>query len=121
VSCFFRIDDQDVWNPSNSVGKLFLATSEAIQVEFGPPSGMGEIIDDECEVDGDTFTDFVTALLARYETSNNRALRFLLEGVIAIGLVMLDRAGRPITVVHPDYEEFWRQRRESVARGMPRG
>ncbi|MFJ4871267.1 DUF6086 family protein [Streptomyces sp. NPDC088757] len=120
VSCFFRVDDQDVWNPSNSVARIFLSTARGISEEFTLPSGLGKIINDECEVNGDEFSAFATELLVRYERSNNKPLKELLEGVIAISLVMLDRAGRDVgTIVELD--DAWLLKREGFARSMPRG
>ncbi|MFJ4336838.1 DUF6086 family protein [Streptomyces sp. NPDC088915] len=120
VSCFFRLDDQEVWNPSNSVARIFLSTAHGIGEEFSRASGLGKVIDDECEVDGYEFSAFVTELLVRYERSNNKPLKELLESVIAIGLVMLDRAGRDVgTIV--ELNDAWLLKREGFARSMPRG
>ncbi|MFB7586475.1 DUF6086 family protein [Streptomyces sp. NPDC056169] len=120
MSCFFRLNEQDVWNPSNSVARLFLSTANGIGEEFSRNPGLGRIIDDECEVDANEFSVFTTELLARYERSNNQPLKALLEGVIAIGLVMLDRAGYRIDTT-VELDDTWLLRRENFAQSMPRG
>ncbi|MCZ0980312.1 DUF6086 family protein [Streptomyces diastatochromogenes] len=120
MSCFFLCDNQDVWNPSNTVARLFVSTAEEIQHEFSLPTGLSRIMDDECEVDGEVFSAFISSLLVRYDRSNNLPLRGLLEGVISIGLVLLDRAGRPVGDLQ-NLSEFWQERRDDFAQSMPRG
>lgn len=121
MSCYFQAGDQDVWNPSNSVARVFIGQVAVLSEHIGKDSGLGPIIEDECEIDPEEFAGFVGALLEEYERSNNRPLRALLEGVLGIGLVLVERGGWPIPGADADSINTWRQRLDILWSGMPRG
>nr|WP_238420774.1 DUF6086 family protein [Streptomyces taklimakanensis] len=121
MSCFFRIGDNDVWNPANFVAKVFHAEALALAQVFGVPSGLGPIVDDECHIDGQTFTRFVMTLLHEHRKTNHSALKYLIEGVIGVGLVFLERAGESDGEVPQDIGDFWEERRRSLSRRMTQG
>ena len=96
MSQYFQVGDLVLWNPASRVAELFFRTSEAIAPTVGLPTGIAPEVADEYEIDLDTFTAFVDALVHRYLSSSHTILRSLLEGFTATALIMVERAGRNI-------------------------
>ncbi|MEV5708625.1 DUF6086 family protein [Actinoallomurus sp. NPDC052274] len=90
---YFQVDDRVLWNPSNGVARVFVRTAEVLVPEAELPTGLGPMVEDECQVDMAAFTAFVRALIGRYEASNHRILRSLMEDFIAVALVLVERGG----------------------------
>ncbi|WP_344633909.1 DUF6086 family protein [Streptomyces glaucosporus] len=121
MSCFFLIGDIDVWNPANTVARVFHAEASALAEVFGTPSGLGPVVDDECSIDGRDFAHFVEVLLSEHRRTSHPVLKALLEGVIGVGLVLLERAGGEGGAIARNAGEFWEDRRRSLSRRMTRG
>ncbi|QKV69815.1 MULTISPECIES: DUF6086 family protein [Streptomyces] len=121
MSCYFLSQGKDLWNPSNSVARIFVDQAIMLAKEMGLDSGIEGIIEDECEIHGDRFTAFLHALLLRHGKSNNQALRSLLEGVTAIGLVITERAGWDMPIADTGDNSFWDEKKTQLARSMPTG
>ncbi|MGO4430062.1 DUF6086 family protein, partial [Streptomyces sp. MCAF7] len=94
MSCFFQIEGKDVWNPSNFVAQLFIEEARALARSMGLESGIGDIVDDECELSTAEFLAFTAALTKRHWNTNNPTLKDLLSAVTGINCVLLDRAGQ---------------------------
>jgi hypothetical protein len=99
VSQYFQVDDLILWNPATRVAELFFRTSEALAPTVGLPTGIAPVVADEYEIDLDTFTVFVDALVRRYLSSSHTILRSLLEGFAATAIVMVERAGRHVSAL----------------------
>ncbi|XVJ76703.1 DUF6086 family protein [Streptomyces sp. JH002] len=110
-----------LWNPSNSAARIFVGHVLTLSNEMAIDSGVGEIIEDECEIDENAFSAFLHTLLLKHGNSNNQALRSLLEGVLAIGLVIAERAGWDMPGVSTGDNSFWEEKRAQLARSMPTG
>lgn len=121
MSCFFQIGDHAVWNPANFVARVFHAQALSLAQTFDVPSGIGPIIDDECHIDGRDFSHFVGILLCEHQRTNHVVLKSLLEGVIGVGLVLLDRADEDFEEIPRNAKEFWEEKRRSLSRKMTRG
>ncbi|UBU12594.1 DUF6086 family protein [Nonomuraea gerenzanensis] len=93
MSQYYQVGEQVLWNPSNGVSALFLRSAQALAPEAGLPTGLGPMRSDECQIDLETFTAFVGALVDRYERTNHPILHALMEGFIATALVLVQRAG----------------------------
>ncbi len=93
MSQYYQVGDHVLWNPSNGVSALFLRSAQALAPEAGLPTGLGPMRDDECQIELEVFTAFVSALVHRYERSNHAILHALMEGFIATALVLVQRAG----------------------------
>jgi hypothetical protein len=115
VSCFVDIDGDDVWSPANQVARLFIAQARAAAGVFGLDSGVGDVVEDQCSIDGKAFTAFVTTLLAEFERTNNTTLRRLTEGVLVVSLALLKRAGLP-----PEPPAHWHDQVETQEHRMPK-
>lgn len=77
-----------------------MRTGEAVAPLVGAPTGIGAMHADEYEVDLDLFVGFVDALVKCYLSSSHPILRSLLEGFLATALVLVDRAGRAVPLLH---------------------
>jgi hypothetical protein len=96
MSQYFHVGKLVLWNPSTRVAELFVRTSEAIAPTVELPTGIAPVVADDYEIDPDTFTVFVDALVRLYLSSSHLILRSLLEGFTATALVMVERAGRSV-------------------------
>ena len=120
VSQFFQVADEVVWNPSKAVAALFLRSAESLKPETELPTGIGPMRDDECSIDLDTFTQFIDALLTRYERSNHFVWRSLTEGFIATSLVLVERAGGSVASAEASAAHAWADLRRSHSQAMNR-
>jgi hypothetical protein len=93
VSQYFQVGDLILWNPASGIAELFFRAGEAIAPTVGVPTGIAPVVSDEYQIDLDTFTD---ALVHRYLSSSHTILSSLLEGFIAIAVVLVERAGRSV-------------------------
>lgn len=119
MSCYVSLDDHEVWNPSNTVARLFVAQATALGEIFNNGSGVGRIVDDEVQIDASQFAAFVASLVGEYERSNNHALRSLVEGFLGVSLVILERAQYSLSEFAQASREFWEVRTAEIARSMP--
>jgi hypothetical protein len=79
-------------------------------------SGLGDIVEDECQVDPRTFAAFTDRLVDWYQRTNNEALRSLIEGFTSIALVLLDRMGVEAASIKPEYADMWATERRRQAK-----
>ncbi|MGH4035201.1 DUF6086 family protein [Actinomycetota bacterium Odt1-20B] len=93
VSQYFGVGDDTLWNPSNTVARLFLRQVAVFEAELGLPSGIGPIENDECDIDPDVLGEFARTLLAHYRRTQHPVLAALCEGFLATLLVLAERAG----------------------------
>lgn len=121
MSCYFQVGDHEVWNPSNSLARAFLGQADALSRLVREDTGLGEIVEDECEIDPVAFPAFVDALVKAYQDSNNEALRALLKGFVSVALVLVDRMEVEVVSIRPEYADMWAAEREAQATSMPRG
>lgn len=121
VSCYFQVDGNDVWNPSNSVARLFVDQGGSLSRLLNVKSGIGDIVEDECRVDRQAFEVFTALLVVKYQEANNAALQSLLSGFIPIALVLVQRAGGPSHAIPPESLDLWRVALIRVERSMPPG
>ncbi|WEV26091.1 DUF6086 family protein [Streptomyces sp. 71268] len=121
MSCFFRVADRDVWNPSNSIARLFIAEAEGIASLLSESTGIGPVVDDECELNATSFAAFATALLRRHWSTNHPIMRSLLEGVAGIVFVLASRSEIDLQIDDPDCRDYWLEQSSRFSRVMVRG
>ncbi|KAB2349712.1 hypothetical protein F8566_13255 [Actinomadura rudentiformis] len=81
------------------VSHLFVRAAESFALHVDLPSGLGPMQADECEINMETFTLFIDALIREYARSNHVILRSLMEGFLATGMALVERGGgEPPTV-----------------------
>lgn len=120
MSTTFLVDDIVVWSSSNQVARLFTGQAETIAATFGAPSGIGDIVEDESEIDPAVFGKFLTEVLRQYQASAHPILRSLLTGFIGTALVLADRTGLALPALPPDQLAAWKTVRQEQARWMSR-
>ena len=121
VSCFFEVGGTTVWSPSNTIARLFKGQAEAVAAAFQVVSGLGDIIDDECQIDLPLFEKFVAEAVGQYGDATHPVLRSLTESVIAAASVLVERAGGRLPDVEPPQQAAaWARLRREHARFMPR-
>lgn len=97
MSQYFEVAGTVLWNPSNGVAQLFIRSLEAVAPTVELPTGLGPgNSSDDHEIDIVAFTTLVDALVRRYRSSTHLILRTLIEGVAAVGIVMVERAGQSV-------------------------
>ncbi|MGK5450185.1 DUF6086 family protein [Streptomyces radiopugnans] len=121
MSCFFQIGDDDVWNSANLIARTFHAEALTLAQIFGVPSGLEPIVDDECHIESRDFTLFIETLMHEYQRTNHTVLRSLLEGVIGVGLVLLERMREGDEAPLQGIGDFWEEKHQTLSRAMPRG
>ncbi|WP_037605976.1 DUF6086 family protein [Streptacidiphilus rugosus] len=121
MSQYFELGGQTLWNPSNGVARMFLRQVAVFETELGLPSGIGEMRDDECQIDPAAYAAFVDSLLARHVRTTHAVLIALSEGFVTTVLVLAERAGiepgRPDGGAAGVREEMARLREASRALG----
>ncbi|WP_327290303.1 DUF6086 family protein [Streptomyces sp. NBC_01198] len=110
-----------LWRADDRVAGLFLGHAALFADFLGVPSGIGNIVNGECPVDGSLLDAFCVASLAEYGATVQGIQRALTVGFIATALVLLDRAGRPVpTCVAPEQQAAWAALRDQHSAVMPR-
>jgi hypothetical protein len=109
-----------LWDPSNTVARLFAGEAEAVASAFGLASGIGDIIEDECEIDLPVLEAFLAELVRQYHQATHPILRSLTVGFIATASVLVERAGGQLPAGDAQQVAAWDQLRQEHARSMPR-
>lgn len=78
--------DKEIWNPSLTVGNLYLEQIASIEKIIGQRSGVISAFDDEIEVDKEILKNFINACLEFLQNSNNSALIAMFAGCIEVSL-----------------------------------
>jgi hypothetical protein len=97
VSQYFDLGEQTLWNPSNGAARLFLGQVSVFEAKLGLPSGIGQMRDDECQIDPAALKTFVEALLEQHLRTSHAVMIALSEGFLATMLVLTERAGIELT------------------------
>ncbi|MEU6220824.1 DUF6086 family protein [Streptomyces sp. NPDC047022] len=93
MSQYFALGEQTLWNPSNGAARLFLRQVSVFEAELGLPSGIGQMRDDECQIDAAVLKTFVEALLEQHLRTSHAVMIALSESFVAIMLILAERAG----------------------------
>jgi hypothetical protein len=114
MSYVFDVGDDEVWSPALRVGDLYVRFLGEIADMLGMPTGLTAVASDYYKIDIDVYGALVHEILAFYLASPHPVRRRLIEGVLVPSVMVLDRAGRPISP-HTDEE------REIIASARERG
>ncbi|MFE9055734.1 hypothetical protein CJI59_08255 [Streptomyces sp. Alain-F2R5] len=138
MSQYFDMGDETLWNPSNGAARLFLRHVALYEAELGVPSGIGEMVNDECQVDPGAYEAFVNRLLEWHHDTAHAVIHGLSRGFVATALALAHRAGievgspdtadglegrTDVQVPLPDrshWEERLREQATAIERRMPR-
>ena len=108
LSKFFNVDGRDVWNPSFGVADAYLGYVRSLEGILGllsridgvpaQPSGVGDSIEDEVRIEGDTFQAFIALLAKRTRLLSDKTspphpvMAAYVRPVLATSIVLLERA-----------------------------
>lgn len=109
-----------VWNPSDSLARAFIGQADALSQLVGKETGLGEIVEDECDINTAVFGEFLDALAQTYRDSHNEALRALLTGFLSVSLVLAERIGLTLPPLGTESADMWAIQREISSKSMPR-
>ena len=111
MSYVFEIDDETVWSPALRVGDVFRGYVEVLEKTLGVPAGVTVFASDYLVLDRAAFTGFAREL-HRFWASGHPVGARLAEPVLALALVMLERAGERLDLEPPGPDL-------SAVRGIP--
>ncbi|MFD8488989.1 DUF6086 family protein [Streptomyces sp. NPDC059712] len=142
MSQYFDVGDETLWNPSNGAARLFLQHVAVYEAELGTPSGVGEMINDECQIDTGAYERFVNVLVEWHHGTRHRIIHTLARGFVVTALALANRAGAEVRFPdagadgglegradvqvpapahrHSEWEEHLREQAAAVERAMPR-
>jgi hypothetical protein len=120
MSCLFEVGDTTLWSPSNTIARLFKGQAEAVATAYHVNSGLGDIIDDECQIDLPTFEKFVAEAMRQYGHATHPVLKSLTVPVISTASVLVERAEGQLPEVEPEQAAAWAQLRREMGHYMPR-
>ena len=96
MSQYVEMEGRTLWNPANRAGNLFLRHVRLWEEELGLPSGIGEMTNDEIDIEREPFTAFVAALVAHQRATGHGVILALSAGFTGTVLTLADRAGIPL-------------------------
>lgn len=94
-----------VWEPSQTVARLFVAGVQALEQFLGESSGVHPPESDEILLEPDKLEVFIAHLLGRLQHTNNAAIWSLCEGPTALLLALHHRASGHWLPVAEDLQE----------------
>ncbi|MCO5996301.1 DUF6086 family protein [Actinoallomurus rhizosphaericola] len=106
MSCLFRIGEESVWTPSAEAGRLYVGMTKCLAAGGGRATGVRTIAEDVFEIAPEPFGALVEVAYKEYFNSTNRVYRSQLHGWLLTSLVLLARAGRPVTPSNDEEREF---------------
>ncbi|MFE6857665.1 DUF6086 family protein [Nocardia sp. NPDC057668] len=100
MSMYFQMGDRDLWNPGNRSGAMFVSLAEAMSPIVEKPTGLRaqEFDPGTIDVDIEQFRAFTVALADAYGTTQNMVYRRMVETILAICLVITERAGVSVEI-----------------------
>jgi hypothetical protein len=117
MSCIFEVGEDTVWSPALRVGDLYVRYLREIADMLGVPTGLTAVASDMYEIDVDAYGSLVRKIADLYFSSGHLVLRGLIGGMLGPSVVVLERAGRPLSPQSDEEREFIaRARQLSMAR-----
>lgn len=90
--------DNTIWDPALRVGQMFVGLAHGAAEVLRIPSGLNPRVNGTCVIDDlRTFSVFVEQLWDSYFATRHPAAHEQVRGLLLICLVLLDRAGSPVT------------------------
>lgn len=117
MSCIFEVGEDTMWSPALRVGNLYVRFLREIADFLGESPGMTSSDSDTYKIDLDVYQSLVWKMVDLYFSSGSFVMRQLVEGVLGPSVVVLERAGRPLSLRSDEEREFVARAREL---GMPR-
>ncbi|EME97306.1 hypothetical protein J7W19_09550 [Streptomyces mobaraensis NBRC 13819 = DSM 40847] len=93
MSYLFDVGDETVWMPDLRLGALYAGMAETVGTALECPTGLIAIPGELYQIDVPAFEDFVRTVLAYREQRQDDLVDRLLDGVLPISVLMLERCG----------------------------
>jgi hypothetical protein len=120
MGLIFEVNDQSIWQPSQSVGRLFLQAIASLETLVDCQSGITESnSSDDFEIDPLALRAFVVAVAERLSNSNNESFLALASPTFFHLIALLRRAGGLDAQVVEVLQESWLAEAERIGRHMP--
>ncbi|GHH28129.1 DUF6086 family protein [Streptomyces rubradiris] len=118
MSFLFEAGDETLWEAGYVSGRMYFALAQGVADHLRVSPGLtGGTPRGDCQVDVSAFRSFVEHLYREYSSTQSVVLHDLLRGMLITSLIMLERAGAPITL-EPEHEEAFQQEKAVLARAM---
>lgn len=118
MSMLVFIDQSRVWDLSYGLGKMFIQQARALESSTSLVSGVGDIANDECRIDGELFSKFLDQLLSIH-VGGHAPVQNLVGGFVRIGLVLARRAELDIPSFRGQAADTWSAQLDELSLGMP--
>jgi hypothetical protein len=92
VSDIFAVEDETVWSPSLSVGRIYVGTVAAMGQSIGVSTGLVAEAEDMYDIHVQQFPAFIYEL-GFGSTAKHEVYCSLVRGFVAVSLVMMERGG----------------------------
>lgn len=118
MSMIVLVDQTRVWDVSYPLGNMFIQQARALESSTSLDSGIGDIANDECRIDGGSFSKFLEQLVSIHSGSHT-PVQDLVGGFLGIGLVLARRAGLEVQSFQVHAVDTWATKLEQLALAMP--
>jgi hypothetical protein len=119
VSLYFQLNETTLWNPSIKVGLIFKGEADVIASAFGIPSGLSDVVEDDCQVNLPVFETFIAEMVRQLDRTNHPILLSLTTGFVGSALALIERAGGKLPESEPGRAAEWAELSADAARSMP--
>ena len=102
MSYIFDVDNETVWSPALRVGDLYVRFLREVAGAIGEPTGLTPLASDMYDIEVNVYGVLIRKMVDVYFSSGSIVLRRLIEGVLLPSVVILERAGHPLS---PQSEE----------------
>ncbi|GGW75187.1 hypothetical protein GCM10010503_60970 [Streptomyces lucensis JCM 4490] len=116
----YELGGEALWDAGYHSGRLYASLARGAAESVGLPTGLTETPHGSCDIDLPTFRAFVQGLYARYSSTSHPVTHGLARGLLVTSLVLLERAGAPLTL-KPEHEEALGEEKTAFAHAMGDG
>ncbi|MFC7258924.1 DUF6086 family protein [Streptomyces lutosisoli] len=113
----YELGGETLWDAGYHSGQLYASLARGAAEFVKLPTGLTPTPQGSCDIELLTFRSFVQGLYGTYSSTRNPVLHGLTRGLLVTSLVLLERAGAPITL-KPEHEEALREEKAAFTRSM---
>ncbi|WP_330348282.1 DUF6086 family protein [Streptomyces sp. NBC_00582] len=113
----YELGGETLWEAGYHSGRLYASLARGAAEFVKLPTGLTPTPQGSCDIELSTFRAFVQGLYTLYSSTSSLVIHGLARGLLVTSLVLLERAGAPITL-KPEHEEALREEKAAFARSM---